>query len=77
MDKNEPLITFNSRYEAIHYIAFGFNSEMQSHKPQLTLYASKLPHDTSKKLLKKGIKGQCPGVTDIVTFHALGHNAFE
>ena len=53
MDKNDPLITFNARYEALHNIAFGFGPEMQSHKPQLTIYTSKLPYDTSKKLLKK------------------------
>ena len=53
MDKNEPLITFNARYEALHNIAFGFGPEMQSHKPLLTMYVSKLPYDTSKKLLKK------------------------
>ena len=33
MDKNEPLITFNSRYEALHNIAFGFGSEMQRFIP--------------------------------------------
>ena len=53
IDKNEPLITFNTRYEALDNIAFGFDPEMQSHKPQLTMYTSKLPYDTSKKLLKK------------------------
>ena len=53
MDKNELLITFNSRYKVLHNIAFGFGPEMQSHKLQLTMYASKLPHEISKKLLKK------------------------
>ena len=53
MDKNKPLITFNSRYEALHNITFGFGPEMQTQKLQLTMYASKLPYDTSKKLLKK------------------------
>ena len=53
MDKNEPLITFSAMYEALHNIAFGFGPEMQSHKPQLTTYASKLPYNMSKKLLKK------------------------
>ena len=53
MDKNKPLITFNARNEALHNIAFGFGLEMQSHKPQLTMYTLKLPYDTSKKLLKK------------------------
>ena len=53
IDRNEPLITFNARYEALHNIALGFGQEMQSHKPQLTTYASKLPYDTSKTPLKK------------------------
>ena len=53
MDKNKPLITFNSRYEALHNIAFGFGPEMQTQKLQLTMYTSKLLYDTSKKLLKK------------------------
>ena len=53
MDKNEPLITFNARYEALHNIAFGFGPEIHSHKPQLTMYPPKLPYDMSKKLLKK------------------------
>ena len=53
MDKNKPLITFNSTYEALHNIAFGFGPEMQTQKLQLTMYTSKLPYNTSKKLLKK------------------------
>ena len=52
MDKNKPLITFYARYEALHNITFRFGPEMQSHKHQLTIYASKLPYHMSKKLLK-------------------------
>ena len=53
MDRDEPLITFNSRYETMHNTAFGFGPEIQTQKRQLTIYTSKLPYDTSKKLLKK------------------------
>ena len=53
MDRNKPLITFNARYKALHNIAFGFGPEIQTQKLQLTMYASRLPYDTSKKLLKK------------------------
>ena len=53
IDRNEPLITFNARYEAMHNITFGFGPEKQTKKLQLSMYASKLPYDTSKKLLKQ------------------------
>ena len=53
IDRNEPLITFNARYEAMHNIALGFGPEMQTQKLQLLMYASKLPYNTSKNLLKQ------------------------
>ena len=71
MDKNKPLITFNSRYEALHNIAFGFRPEMQTQKLRLTKYTSKLPYDTSKKLFKKLSKENSHVNTSKAAFKAV------
>ena len=48
MKMNEPLVTYNSRYEAIHQVAFGLTPGEQYNKT-----AKKLPQHTKEKLLRK------------------------
>ena len=50
---NEPLITFNHRYEAIHKVAFGLSTRQQENKTMIIEYAKKLPANTRDKLLRK------------------------
>ena len=47
MKMNEPLVTYNSRYEAIHQVAFGLTPGEQYKT------AKKLPQHTKEKLLRK------------------------
>ena len=53
---NEPLVTFNHRYEAIHKVAFGLSPRQQDNKTTIVKYAKKLPTNTRDKLLRKIIK---------------------
>ena len=48
---NEPLITFNHRYEAIHKEEFGLSTRQQENKTVIIEYAKKLPANTRDKLL--------------------------
>ena len=50
---NEPLVTFNHRYEAIHKVAFGMSTRQQDNKTVMIEYAKKLPANTRDKLLRK------------------------
>ena len=50
---NEPLVTFNHRYEAIHKVAFGLSPSQQENRNAIVEYAKKLPLDTRDKLLRK------------------------
>ena len=50
---NKPLITFNSRYEAIHQVAFRLTPGEQYNKTANIEYAKKLPQHTKEKLLTK------------------------
>ena len=50
---NEPLVTFNHRYEAIHKVAFGLSTRQQENKTVIIEYAKKLPANTRDKLLRK------------------------
>ena len=50
---NEPLVSFNSRYEAIHQVTFGLSPNKQYDKRALVEYAKKLPQNTKEKLLRK------------------------
>ena len=50
---NEPLVTFNHRYEAIHKIAFRMPPNEQESKTMIVEYAKKLPANTRDKLLRK------------------------
>ena len=50
---NEPLITFNHRYEAIHKVEFGLSTRQQENKTVIIEYAKKLPANTRDKLLRK------------------------
>ena len=43
---NEPLVTFNHRYEAIHKVAFGLSTRKQENKTVIIEYAKKLPINT-------------------------------
>ena len=56
MSQNEPLITFNSRYKAVHQVAYNISHEEQFHKIALTEYALKLSNITRDKLLRKMAK---------------------
>ena len=50
---NEPLVTFNHRYEAIHKLAFRMSPSEQESKTVIVEYAKKLPVNTRDKLLRK------------------------
>ena len=48
---NEPLISFNSKYDAIHWVACGLSTKEQYNRTAIIEYAKKLPQNTKKKLL--------------------------
>ena len=50
---NEPLVTFNHRYKAIHKVAFRMSPHEQESKTVIVEYAKKLPANTRDKLLRK------------------------
>ena len=50
---NEPLVTFNHRYEAIHKVAFKVLPNKQESKTVIVEYVKKLPANTRDKLLRK------------------------
>ena len=50
---NKPLISFNSRYETIHQVAFGQLPNEQDNKTAIVAYATKLPQNTKENLLLK------------------------
>ena len=50
---NEPLVTFNHRYEVIHKVAFRMSPNKQESKTVIVEYAKKLPANTRDKLLRK------------------------
>ena len=50
---NEPLVTFNHRYEAIHKVAFRMSPNKQESKTVIVEYAKKLLVNTRDKLLRK------------------------
>ena len=50
---NEPLVTFNHRYEAIHKVAFRMLPSEEESKTIIVEYAKKLPANTRDKLLRK------------------------
>ena len=50
---NEPLVTFNHRYEAIHKVAFKMSPNEQESKTVIVEYANKLLANTRDKLLRK------------------------
>ena len=50
---NEPLVTFNHRYEAIHKVAFKISPTEWESKAVIVKYAKKLPVNTRDKLLRK------------------------
>ena len=50
---NEPLVTFNHRYEAIHKEAFKMSPNEQESKTVIVEYTKKLPANTRDKLLRK------------------------
>ena len=56
MPPNELLVSFNSRYEAIHRVAFGLSPNEQYDKTAIVRYAKKLPQNTIEKLLQKSAK---------------------
>ena len=53
MPPNEPLVSFNSRYEAIHRVTFGLSPNEQYNRTAIVEYANKLPQNTKEKLLRK------------------------
>ena len=50
---NEPLVTFNHRYEVIHKVVFGLSPSQQDNRTVIVEYAKKLPQNTRDKLLRK------------------------
>ena len=50
---NEPLVTFNSRYKAIHRVAFSLSPSEQQNKTVILEYAKKLLQYARDKLLRK------------------------
>ena len=53
---NEPLVTFNHRYKAIHKVAFRLPPSQQKNRNAIVEYAKKLPLNTKHKLLRKFAK---------------------
>ena len=53
MKMNEALVTYNSRYEAIHQVAFRLTPCEQYNKTAIVEYTKKLPQHTKEKLLRK------------------------
>ena len=53
MQLNEPLVLFNSRYEAIHRVAFGLSPNEKYNRTAIVEYAKKLPQNTKEKSLRK------------------------
>ena len=53
MQVNEPLVTYNSRYQSIHQVAFGLQPNEQFNKTAIVEYAKKLKQFTEEKLLRK------------------------
>ena len=66
---NEPLVTFNPRYEAIHKVAFRMSPNKQESKIVIVEYAKKLPVNTRDKLLRKIAKKN--------SYIKTLHNAFK
>ena len=56
MTANEPLVTFNSRYESIRRVAFSLSPSEKDSKTVIIEYAKKLPQFTRDKLLRKIVK---------------------
>ena len=50
---NEPLVTFNHRYEVIHKVAFRMSPSKQESKTVIVEYTKNLPANTRDKLLRK------------------------
>ena len=53
MKLNEPLFTYNARYQAINQVAFEFQPTEQYNRTAIIEYAMKLPQFTKEKLLRK------------------------
>ena len=53
MSPNEPLVTFNYRYQAIHRVAFSLSPSQQCNKNINVEYVKKLPKNARDKLLRK------------------------
>ena len=49
----KPLVTFNSKYEAIHTVTFSLSPSKQYNKTVIIEYAKKLPQNARDKLLRK------------------------
>ena len=49
----EPLVTFNTRYEAILCVMFGLSPSEQFNRTAILEYAKMLPQNTKEKLLRK------------------------
>ena len=56
MNINEPLVTYNSRYQSIHQVALGLLPTEQYDKTAIIEYTNKLPQFTKEKLLRKIMK---------------------
>ena len=53
MPPNKSLVSFNSRYEVIHQVAFGLSPSKQYNRTAIVEYAKKLPQNTKEMLLRK------------------------
>ena len=53
---NEPLVTYNHRYEVIDKVAFRMSPNKQESKNVIVEYAKKLPVNTRDKLLRENSK---------------------
>ena len=53
---NEPLVTFNHRYEVIHKVAFKMSPTKQESKTIIVEYAKKLPANTRGQITKENSK---------------------
>ena len=53
ISSTEPLVSFNSRYKAIHRVAFSLSPNEKYNKTVIVEYVKKPPQNTRDKLLRK------------------------
>ena len=55
---NEPLVTFNHRYEAIHKVAFKMSPDKQESKTIIDRIHEEITNKHQRQVIKKNSKGK-------------------